>query len=296
MQELRTSNRIQNVLNATTFIALSNMLQAHTSLLAPNGGEILIAGSSTTIQWKVDIEHDTQNFDLWYSTTGATGTMIPIATDLAVGDPSAGSLHGFVWTVPDTPSGQVRVFVRQDNTGVDYFDESDADLTIQSAILIDCNGNGTQDSIDIAQQQSNDFDANGVPDECQALSVDQAAISVSQGGIQSFSLSAGASFGGSGYLLLGTAGATTPGIPLGSLTLALELDAFLIFSLQSLNKPPYQSSFGLLAAGGMASASITIPSASQPALAGLQLHHAYLVLGTSSFAFASNAMPLVLVP
>ena len=50
--------------------------------------------------------------------------------DLAPGSTENKSIHTYEWTVPDEPPEQVRIRVRMDNVATDYFDESDADLTI----------------------------------------------------------------------------------------------------------------------------------------------------------------------
>jgi hypothetical protein len=84
-----------------------------------------------TITWHVVIAHDLQNWDLWYSTDSGTN-WIPIEMDLPPGNPDAGSVHTYDWTVPDTPSDQARVRVRMDNSGTDYYDGSKADFTIAS--------------------------------------------------------------------------------------------------------------------------------------------------------------------
>jgi len=97
---------------------------AHVELDAPNGGEILDPGSVFTIAWHETINHGPADYDLWYSTTGENGPWIVIAADLSQ------SVNTHAWSVPDTPSTQVRVRVRQDNDGTDYDDISAADLTI----------------------------------------------------------------------------------------------------------------------------------------------------------------------
>lgn len=112
------------------FMAASTAL-GHTGLDEPNGAEVLAVDSTFTVEWRILIEHDLQNWDLWYSTTGDAGPWIPMAMDLLAGDPSMGSVHTYQWTVPDNPSDQVRVRVRMDNSGQDYEDVSDGDLTIQ---------------------------------------------------------------------------------------------------------------------------------------------------------------------
>jgi hypothetical protein len=96
---------------------------AHVELDAPNGGEVLEAGSTFMIRWHDVVNHGPANFDLWYSTTGPGGPWIDIITDHTGG-------HSYNWTVPDSPSDQVRVRVQQDNTGPDYLDVSDANLAI----------------------------------------------------------------------------------------------------------------------------------------------------------------------
>ena len=97
---------------------------AHVQLDVPNGGETLDPGSVLTILWHDTVNHGPANYDLWYSTTGESGPWIEIVSDIT----PAGSNYG--WLVPDTPSAQVRVRVRQDNDGQDYEDVSDADLAI----------------------------------------------------------------------------------------------------------------------------------------------------------------------
>ena len=52
--------------------------------------------------------------------------------DLPPGSPILGSIHTYDWTVPDDPSDQVRVRVRMDNSGKDYYDISNGNLAIGS--------------------------------------------------------------------------------------------------------------------------------------------------------------------
>jgi hypothetical protein len=116
---------------------------AHVMLDEPNGGEVLDAGGVATIQWQVLIGHDTLNWDLWYSITGPSGPWIVIAEDLPPGDISSGAVHTFTWTVPLVDSDQVRVRVRQDNSGNDYEDLSDDDFTIHGLVFVDGFEDGT---------------------------------------------------------------------------------------------------------------------------------------------------------
>ena len=121
------------ILAATLLALASPAASAHCVLVSPDGGEVLAPGEVITIEWQISIPHDLQDWDLWYSTTGPAGPWIPIAMDLPPGSSSPGVPHTFDWTVPDAPSSQVRVRVRMDNSGADYYDESDGDLEI-----VDC--------------------------------------------------------------------------------------------------------------------------------------------------------------
>jgi hypothetical protein len=116
--------------------ALTQPCRAHVGLLAPNGGEVLVVGSTFTIQWQILVPHNTLNWDLEYSISGPSGPWLPIAIDLPVG------MTSYQWTVPNTPSTQVRVRVTQDNSGTDYTDVSDSDLTIAAAAAYTSFGQG----------------------------------------------------------------------------------------------------------------------------------------------------------
>ncbi|MFT5052810.1 MAG: hypothetical protein ACI8QZ_004248 [Chlamydiales bacterium] len=116
---------------ATMILIGSVSAQAHVSLLLPNGGEVLQVGETYQVRWTVDIAHNLQNWDLWYSTTGAA-PWTALATDLPPGSGAVGSIHTYDWTVPDDPSATVRVRVRMENTGTNYLDISDEDLTINA--------------------------------------------------------------------------------------------------------------------------------------------------------------------
>lgn len=118
---------------ALALVSLGSSARAHVVIDSPNGGEVLTPGQVYTVEWHIAIAHNLQNWDLWYSTSGAGGPWIPIATDYQAGSPLVGVPHTFQWTVPNTPSSLVRVRARMDNSGTDYFDISDGDLTILPA-------------------------------------------------------------------------------------------------------------------------------------------------------------------
>lgn len=122
---------VRTMIAGTGLLCLAAPSLAHINVLAPNGGEVFNAGDQVSIEWVIAVAHQTQDWDVWYSTTGALGPWIPIAMDLPVGNSSQGSVHSYMWTAPSVTSTEVIVRVLQDNTGNDYEDVSDGEFTIQ---------------------------------------------------------------------------------------------------------------------------------------------------------------------
>ena len=97
---------------------------------------------------------------------------------------------------------------------------------------------------------------------------------------------------------------TAPGLSVDAFVLPLNLDAYLLFTLEDANGGPLVNTFGTLSAEGTnpLPVSFELPAGLDPALAGSTLHHAYLVLdvttvpGSPFVSFVSNAVPLTLLP
>ena len=127
-------------------------------------------------------------------------------------------------------------------------------------------------------------------------------ISVSGGGVQTLSLFSESAFGT--YLLLGSASGTSPGVPLPSTVneiLPLNYpDPYLEFTLANPNTHPLADSLGgftyEVGLGQRAEASFSLPPGGDPALVGLLVHHAFMTPAPPSPLYASNAVPLQLVP
>jgi hypothetical protein len=126
------------------------------ALDSPHGGETLDVGSTFTIRWRPTIQHDTVNWDLWYSTEGSNGPWEVISRDLPLGNPSAGSPHAHQWLVePDLGNANTWVRVRQDNTDQDYFDVSDSSFFVAAPLLAgDFNEDGRADSGDLVNWEA----------------------------------------------------------------------------------------------------------------------------------------------
>lgn len=186
----------------------------------------------------------------------------------------------------------------------------------------DCNGNGVPDSLDISSGTSIDCNGNLVPDECDALHTpldidgdlaldacltpplyaDTFELSVSAGGVQTFQVQSPVTGAFQLFILMGSTSGVSPGIPIDGHTLPLNLDAYLLFTLQSPSSLPLSSSLGvLLSSGAPAHApAFTLPPASDASLIGMTIHHAYAqyqhaLLG-GNVVYTSNPVPLTFLP
>ena len=130
------------------------------------------------------------------------------------------------------------------------------------------------------------------------LAADATTLSLATGGTITFTLDAGPAFAGDTYFLVGSTTGTEPGIPLSGVTLPLVVDGYLVTTFTRPNTPPLANSLGTLDGSGRATATLTLPAGLPPALAGLQVFHAFLALDPVSQAvlFASSPARLTLAP
>jgi hypothetical protein len=122
------------------------------------------------------------------------------------------------------------------------------------------------------------------------------AMVIEDGGAIDMRLDAGPEHAGELYLLLGTSSGTEPGLlaALG-LTLPLNLDDYLIWSVLCIGEPPLVGGCGNLDEDGKANATFLLNPDLNPNLVGLTAHHAFLTVevidGDSTVTFVSNAVP-----
>jgi len=121
-------------------------------------------------------------------------------------------------------------------------------------------------------------------------------VSLATGGQQALALDAGVVHAGRSYLLAGSISGTSPGIPVGAVTVPLNFDGYLLYTVTNPNSFPLTNSLGTLDAAGRASAAFGLPAGLPPSLAGIVAHHAYVVLGPTGLLEASNPLPVTLVP
>lgn len=129
-----------------------------------------------------------------------------------------------------------------------------------------------------------------------ALSTDTHTLGVEGGGTQTLHFGGGSAEPGAVYIVLGSESFTTTGVLVdGVLIPVVGFGPY--FALSVAGGTPIEGATGLLDGGGAASASISVPQRTDPALVGVELHHCFVVLGgLGQVVAASNSVPLTLVP
>ena len=129
-----------------------------------------------------------------------------------------------------------------------------------------------------------------------SLTTDKHAISLTSPSSQTMSIDAGSTHAGRLYWVFGSFTGTSPGTQLSNLLVPLNYDLWTLATFQSANSTLLKSFRGTLNANGRATAVLTVPTGQPTSLAGLTLHHAFVVYNSSSvFFMASNPMPMTLV-
>ncbi len=169
-------------------------------------------------------------------------------------------------------------------------------IPINSTVPIDDPDSGITGSVTIAGTFVATHD---LASPCGSSMFEQTSgLSLALGGTQNFEIDLGQAFPSNIYWIFGSVTGTSPGIDFGGgVILPLNFDAY--FNL-TLNKPflgVFGSYIGVTDTDGRASASLTIPPATDPSLVGLTLFHA----ATASAVFgtidaATNAVSGTLVP
>jgi Secretion system C-terminal sorting domain len=92
---------------------LLNQSQAHVKLKNPVGSEVYQPGDTVKITWEISINHDLQNWDLYYSTDDGMNWN-QVRMDIYKGT------FEFLWVVPNMPTTQAKIRIVMDNSGTDY--------------------------------------------------------------------------------------------------------------------------------------------------------------------------------
>lgn len=124
-------------------------------------------------------------------------------------------------------------------------------------------------------------------------------LGISGGAQQDFLLLGGTDLALKFHWIVGSASGTSPGVLITpGLLVPLNVDSYALSTVYSPGLPPLVGSIGLLDQDGVSVRSFVVPFGLAATLAGITLHHAYLVYDPFTLVFedASNAVPLTLVP
>jgi hypothetical protein len=127
-----------------------------------------------------------------------------------------------------------------------------------------------------------------------ALASDVSFLSLGMGGAQVLTLEGGSGRAGWAYFVLGSVTGTTPGIDFGGdVLLPLNFDLYMNLTLSKPGFGAFGAFRGTLDGTGHAVATFSVPSLTDPTLAGMTINHAYLAASVLGFPeFASNSVPV----
>ena len=132
-----------------------------------------------------------------------------------------------------------------------------------------------------------------------SLCADESALSLAAGGTQSLKLDVGDSHANATYAMLGSLSGAQASWTLDGWPVPLLPDDYTDLLLSAPQSAPLSPAQGLLDAGGRRDLVFALPAGSDPALAGVVVHHAALVVelgATPGTIHVSNAFPLQLLP
>lgn len=240
---------------------------------------------------------------LWLSTAPASGGLFPssVATagdinadgrdDIIVGSQGGVFASGFVYVLSGRNGNPLAYWYRYDNTEFGFSVDGGKDI----------NGDGVPDAC-IGSPNFTPAQTPSPAGRVEVISLGPLSLGgtpftlgLLTGGSQHLALSARA-HASAPYWLLGSLSGRRLGLSLGGINLPLNPDAYMLHTLFYPNMAPLSGSFGVLDAKGNAQASFTLPAGLPPALVGLTFDHAYVVLQGWTPVFASNAVPVTIVP
>ncbi len=103
----------------------SGRASAHVTLDNPLGGEVYVVGSTVTIKWHVEVEHDQQDWDLYFSTNGGA-TWERIELNLPIVQ------NTYQWVVPNRVTMRAQIRIVMDNQLNTDYDARSGDFTIEA--------------------------------------------------------------------------------------------------------------------------------------------------------------------
>lgn len=130
-----------------------------------------------------------------------------------------------------------------------------------------------------------------------SLRADISTMSLAAGGTQNFMLDGGDVNAGRLAWLISNITGTSPGVTTSSLGLVLPLNSDPLFTYLTMtdpSPPQWQGNITFLDPSGMETAAFVLGPGEATGLAGMTIHHAFVVIGGPDVILTSNAVPLAL--
>jgi len=213
---------------------------------------------------------DAQGFDWFGASVAISGTDILVGArevdDLGVqaGAAYLYSLQGTTWVE------QPKILASDGN----YWDEFGDVVAMDGDTLLI--SSKIDDDVGPLAGSAYFLSATGV--NCPTLGADTHVAVGLLGGDQQLTIQGGSSLAGMTYLIAGSLSGYSPGLPLGPHFVPLNLDPYLLYTLESPGAPHLLGGFGVLDGNGAASANLAIPAGLFYPATGAKLHHAFAVI------------------
>ena len=110
------------------YLLLAGPIFAHVQLDYPSGGESFVFGQTVNVRWHIQIAHDQENWDLYFSPDSGNSWQV-IQLNL---DPSQ---LDYQWTMPQIATEYAQIRIDMDNTTTDYSDRSN-NFTIRDPLSL----------------------------------------------------------------------------------------------------------------------------------------------------------------
>lgn len=104
---------MKNYLSIIILLCSAIHTYGHVTLISPKGTETLTVGELIQIEWEETISHETQNWDLLFSSDGGQ-TWDTLKADIDKGAAS------YSWTIPNIATTKAKIQIIQDNPNSDY--------------------------------------------------------------------------------------------------------------------------------------------------------------------------------
>ena len=122
---------IKYLFSVLLILAFARMTSAHVEMDYPKGGETFTPGETVEVKWRVTVEHDPVDWDLFFSSDG--GASWELISSMPI------QQLEYDWVVPEQYTQTGRLKIVQDNDTQDDYEDVSGDFTIESTTPVNLN-------------------------------------------------------------------------------------------------------------------------------------------------------------